>query len=65
MNFYNNREMHAQTGKKVYLILFLAFVRLPIYCVYTQFLNKIMSFLSFFTFSPAPVVSILSPKYQS
>ena len=43
----------------------LAFVRLPIYCVYTQFLNKILSFLSFFTFSPALVVSILSKKYQS
>ena len=57
--------MHAQTGKKVYVILFLAFVHLPIYCVYTQFLNKILSFLSFFTFSSALVVSILSPKYQS
>ena len=51
--------------KFVYVILFLAFVRLPIYCVYTQFLNKILSFLSFFTFSPALVVSILSKKYQS
>ena len=45
--------------------LFLVFVRLPIYCVYTYFLNKISSFLSFFTFSLALLLSIPSPKYQS
>ena len=42
--------MHAQTSKKVYITQFLVFVRLLIYCVYTQFLNEISSFLSFFTF---------------
>ena len=39
--------MHAQIGEKVYVTLFLVFVRLPIYGVYTHFLNKILSFLSF------------------
>ena len=34
-------------------------------CVYTLFLNNILKFLSFFTFSPALFVFILSPKYQS
>ena len=46
---------------------FLVFVRLPIYCVTTQFLKNIstfLSFFSFFAFSPAPLISILSPKYQ-
>ena len=32
---YNNRKMHAQISKKVYITLFSAFVHLPIYCVYT------------------------------
>ena len=40
-------------------------VRLPIYSVYTTFLENILSFLSFFTFSPPLFVSIPSPKYQS
>ena len=39
--------MHAQIDKKVYVTLFLVLVCLPIYCVYTQFLNKILPFLSF------------------
>ena len=49
----------------IIITLFLVFVCLPIYCVHTQFLNKISSFLSFFTFSPALLVSIPSPKYLS
>ena len=32
---------------------FLVFVCLPIYCVYTQFLKKILSLFLFFSFSPA------------
>ena len=41
INIYNNRKMHAQIDKQVYVTLFLVFVCLPIYCVYTQFLNNI------------------------
>ena len=33
INVINNRKMHAQTGKKVFVALFLVFVRLPIYLV--------------------------------
>ena len=47
--------MHTQTGNKVNVTLFLAFVRLPIYCVYTYFLNNILTFLSFFVFLPRTV----------
>ena len=43
MNVNNNRKMHAQTGKKVFVTLFLVFVRLPIYCACTQFLKNISS----------------------
>ena len=32
---YNSKWMNAQKGKKVYITLFLVFVCLPIYCVYT------------------------------
>ena len=40
----------AQTRKKIYVIIFLVFGRLLIYCAYTQFLNNISTFLSFVTF---------------
>ena len=45
--------------------VFLAFVHLPLYCVYTWFLRYISSFLSFFTFSHALHFSILPLKHQS
>ena len=57
--------MHAQTGKTVYITLLLVFVRLPIYCVYTQFLNRILPIPSFSSFSRVLLFSIPSPKYQS
>ena len=63
--------MHAQAGKKVYVTLFLVFVRLPIYCVYTWFLNKILAILSFFILltraiilHPFTEIAVLNDKPQ-
>ena len=39
------RRLKKERNDEVCVSLFFVFVRLPIYCVYTQFLNKISSFL--------------------
>ena len=63
LNYYRASEYHTTISSLFNWFCnlnILVFVRLPIYCVYTQFLKNISTFLSFFTFLPAPLVSILS-----
>ena len=54
INIFTNSKIHTQTDKKIYITLFLVFVRLPIYCMYTYFLKEYFDILSFRIFlSPA------------
>ena len=43
-----NNKLRIWCLNHIFNRIFLVFVRLPIYCVYTQFLKNISSFLSFF-----------------
>ena len=73
---YNNRQMQAQTLKKVYVTLFLVFVCLPIYCVYTQYtltqtslkqllLSAVAKAIKVSVYFPVPVYPINTHKMNN
>ena len=68
MNINKHRKMHAQIGKKVYIILFLVFVGLPIYWVFERnfvfplFFNLFTCTVGLHPFTEIPVRMILAKK---